>query len=91
MSITVEGGIISLTDPSVKATVKTILFPNDKRVNGQVPIVAQGTMILKNVPDHKNFVRGNVLYYRDGNSNNNVNLTVNSVDGPTKYKVTRIA
>jgi hypothetical protein len=39
----------------------------------------------------KNFVTGNILYYRDGNNNNNANLTVNSVVGPTKYKVTRTA
>jgi hypothetical protein len=92
MSITVEGGMVSLSiDPSVKANVKTILFPNDNRVNGQVPNGAQGTMTLKDVPDHKNFATGNVLYYRDGNNNNNANLTVNKVVGPTKYKVTRTA
>ncbi len=92
MSITVEGGMVSLsTDQSVTATVKTILFPNDNRVNGQVPIGAQGTMTLKDVPDHKNFATKDVLYYRDGNNNNNANLTVNSVVGPTKYSVTRTA
>ena len=92
MSITIEGGVVSLsTDPSVKAAVKTILFPNVNRVNGQVPIGAQGTMTLKDVPDHENFVIGNVLHYRDENNNNNANLTVNSVVGPTKYKVTRTA
>lgn len=92
MSITIEGGIVSLsTDKTVKATVETILFPNDDRVNGQVPVGAQGTMTLKDVPDHKNFTTGNLLYYRDGNNNNNANLTVDSVIGPIKYKVTRTA
>jgi hypothetical protein len=92
MSITVEGGVVTLsTDSKVKATVNNIIFPNDNRINGQVPIGAQGTMTLKDVPDHQNFATGNILYYRDGNNNNNVNLTVTSVVGPTKYKVTRTA
>lgn len=58
-------GMVPLsTDQSVTATVKTILFLNDNRVNRQVPIEAQGTMTLKDVPDHKNFATGNVLYYK---------------------------
>ncbi|WP_281990576.1 hypothetical protein [Aquimarina aggregata] len=92
MSIKIVGGIVSLTtNPKVKAIVNTIDFPNVNRVHGQVPIGAQGVMVIKNVPDHQNFVPGNILNYRDSNNNNNAQLTVNSVVGPTKYNVTRTA
>ncbi|SBS39202.1 hypothetical protein MSP8887_03705 [Marinomonas spartinae] len=92
MAIKVTGGVVTLNGlPNVKATVETINFPNNDRVNGEVPVGAQGTMILKNVPDRQNFVVHNVLDYRDGNNNNNAQLTVDRIDGPTKYLVTRTA
>ena len=92
MPITVNGGMVSLsTNPAVKANVEVINFPNANRVNGQVPIGAQGVMTLKNVPDIQNFATGNNLYYRDGNNNNNATLRVDSVVGPTKYNITRTA
>lgn len=91
MAIIITGGVVTLVGrPAVKATVETINFPNSNRnQQGQVPIGAQGTMILKNVPDHQNYKVNDVLDYRDGNNNNNAQLTVNRVDGPTKYQVTR--
>lgn len=92
MSITVKGGIVSLsTNVTVKAEVNTIEFANSNRVNGAVPINAEGVMTLNKTPDHQNFVKGDNLNYRDSNHNNDASFKVTSVVGPTKYKVTRTA
>ncbi|MEM8927648.1 MAG: hypothetical protein AAGC45_05560 [Bacteroidota bacterium] len=90
MPITVKGGVVSLsTDCQVKATVDNIDFPNSEREDGKVPMNAEGTMLLTNVPDKQNFAKGNVLDYRDSNRNNDSKLTVTSVVGSIKYKVKR--
>jgi hypothetical protein len=92
MAITVTGGVVSSANkPSIKATVDTINFPTSNRVGGQVPVNAAGVMTLKAPPDYQNFAVNNVLKYADGNNNNNAQLTVTGVVGPSKYKVTRTA
>ncbi len=92
MAITVEDGMVKLSsNPKVKATVITIEFSKANRINGQVPAGAEGKMIIKNVPDYQNYVVNDVLSYSDSNSNNNAQLKVTRVYGPTKYGVTRTA
>jgi len=90
MSITVNGGVVTVSNAAtVKATVDNIVFVGN-RVNGQVPLQATGVMVIKNVPDGRNFNSLEVLFYRDGNNNNNASLRVDAVVGPTKYNVTRV-
>ena len=87
----VTGGSVQRNMNEKSANVDKIEFPTA----GEDPLVPNGTtgtLWLVNLPTHVGpYSAGDELQYSDSNHNNDSTLTVNSVVGPTKYKITKTA
>lgn len=90
--IEVKGGTVTCPNAGTagpnKAYVEKIVFENGVRING-IAHANGGDIILTivNVPDYRNFEKGDELQYEDGNRNNDRTFRVVSVMGPCKYKL----
>jgi hypothetical protein len=90
MTKIVKGGIVYRNNQTeeLSASVQEIEFPNVAPAV-TVPVGAQGTMLLTGPPPKiGHYDKGDILYYRDGNNNNNATLKVDENVGPSKYKIT---
>ena len=88
MTKIVKGGIVSrVGEPDKSAVpVETITFP-DVGPNVTVPPGSHGTLIVSRVPQTP-YTKADTLFYRDSNHHNDTNMTIDSVSGPTKFKIT---
>ena len=86
MQIT-HGMVYLQGEQKVSATVQLLVFFDftQSPATPRPTIGVMGALTITNVPEKRNFAKGNIIVYTDGNNNNTINLRITSVIGPCKF------